>query len=61
MVASIEAFYFYTNLGFQTVINSKSISIFYLLFHGSTATWNYSNSIFAFKAHIISSRDFTKK
>ena len=31
-IASLEAFYFYANLGFQTLINSKSISIFYLLF-----------------------------
>ena len=33
-IASLEAFYLYNNLGFQTVINSqsKNICIFYLLF-----------------------------
>ena len=59
-IVFLEAFYFYANLGFQTIINSKIISIFYVLFHGSTATWNYSNSLFAFKAQIIYSSDFTK-
>ena len=38
-IASLEAFNFYSNFGFQTGINSQAITIFYLFFHGSTAIW----------------------
>ena len=54
-----KLFWPYSKFGFSTLINSKSISIFYLLLYCSTATWNYSFS-FAFKAQIIYNSDFTK-
>ena len=38
-------------------VNYKNISIFYPFLHASTATRNYSNSLFAFKAHIIHSSE----
>ena len=51
---------FYANLSFQILINSKSISTFYLFLQGSTVIRNYSICLFAFKALIMYSSDFTK-